>query len=251
MKNVINDLLNYKGLKIVQCNDFFNFSLDSVLLPNFIEITPGIKKIIDLGTGNMPIPLILSTKVKENVEIIGVEIQNEIYELALETLKINKLENRIKLINADIKEINTYFSTDSFDVVVSNPPYFKLNEKSILNENEVKSIARHEIKITVEDIIKIGRKLLKNKGSLYLIHRTDRFMEIISILKNNNLEPKRVQFIYPKDNCNSNLFLVEAVKNGKSDLKVNRPLIIHNENGSYREEIINLFGGDKNDTKKL
>ena len=225
VENVVNDLLNYNNLKIVQCNDYFNFSLDSVLLPNFVKITPTIKSIIDLGTGNAPIPMILSTKVDDDVKLIGVEIQKEIYQLAQQSLKINKLEKRISVLNIDMKDIFNYFDTDSFDVVTSNPPYFKNGENSIKNLNAVKSIARHEIMIDIDAII--------NK------------------LKDNNLEPKRVQFIYPKINKESNLFLIQAVKNGKSGLKLEQPLIIHNNDGSYKEEIIKLFGDEIDDTKKL
>ncbi len=247
---IVNDLLNFNNLKIVQCNKYFNFSLDSVLLSNFIKINPTVKKIIDLCTGNAPILMILSTKVNDSVELIGVEIQKEIYKLAKKSLKINNLENRITLYNDDIKNIFNIYNTDTFDIVVSNPPYFKYVSGSILNENVEKSIARHEISITIDDIITISKKLLKNKGSLFLVHRTDRFIEIITKLKSNNLEPKRVQFIYPKYNQMSNLFLVEAVKNGKSLLKVEKPLIIHNENGEYTVEVLKMFGGN-DDTEKL
>ncbi len=247
---IVNDLLNFNNLKIVQCNKYFNFSLDSVLLSDFVKINPTVKKIIDLGTGNAPILMILSTKVNKNVELIGIEVQKEMYELAEKSLKINDLENRITLYNENIKNIFNIYDTDTFDIVVSNPPYFKYKPNSILNENIVKSIARHEIYITIDDIIRISKKLLKNKGSLFLVHRTDRFIEIITKLKSNNLEPKRVQFIYPKYNQMSNLFLIEAVKNGRSLLKVEKPLIIHDENGEYTNEVIKMFGGN-NDTEKL
>ena len=189
---IVNDLLNFNNLKIVQCNKYFNFSLDSVLLSDFVKINPTVKKIIDLGTGNAPILMILSTKVNKNVELIGIEVQKEMYELAEKSLKINDLENRITLYNENIKNIFNIYDTDTFDIVVSNPPYFKYKPNSILNENIVKSIARHEIYITIDDIIRISKKLLKNKGSLFLVHRTDRFIEIITKLKSNNLEPKRI-----------------------------------------------------------
>lgn len=249
MENVVNDLVNF-NLKIVQCNEYFNFSLDSVILANFVKILPSTKNIIDLGTGNAPIPLILSLKAKENVNIVGVELQKEVFNLAKETLKINKLDKRIKLLNSDVNDIFKVYNTDTFDIVVTNPPYFKLNEESILNDNIIKSVARHEIKMTIHDIARVSRKILKNKGRLYMIHRTDRFMEIVSIFKENNLEPKRVKFIYPKENSESNLFLIEAVKNGKSNLKVDDPLIVHKDNGEYSEKVLEMFGGS-DDTKKL
>ena len=147
MEKVINDLVGYDNLKIVQVNDYFNFSLDSVLLANFATITDKTKKIIDLGTGNAPIPLILSTRT--NNKIIGVEIQKEIYDLAVETVSINKLENQIEIINRDIKDLLSIYENESFDLVLSNPPYFKKIETSIINENVVKSNARHEILINL------------------------------------------------------------------------------------------------------
>jgi tRNA1(Val) A37 N6-methylase TrmN6 len=131
VENVVNDLVGYKNLKIVQCNKYFNFSLDSVLLPNFVTIKEGTKKIIDFGCGNCPIPLILTTRT--NAEIYGIEIQKEIYNLAQETIKINNLESRITLINDDIKNTNKLFDAGIFDVVLSNPPYFKVNDESIFN----------------------------------------------------------------------------------------------------------------------
>ena len=250
MQEVINDLLNYNNLKIVQCNKYFNFSLDSVLLANFIKIKPTTKKIIDLGTGNAPILLILSTKVEKNVNLVGVELQKEIFDLAEKSLKINNLTDRIKLLNMDIKNLINYYESDVFDIVVSNPPYFKFNNESRINENEVKSIARHEIYIDIDNLLEVSKKILKNKGSLYLVHRTDRFIEIVSKLRKNNLEPKRVQFIYPKKDKASNLFLIEAVKSGKSSLKIEQPLVVHHNDGSYTKKIVKLFGG-LNDTKEL
>ena len=150
----------------------------------------------------------------------------------------------------DIKNISDYYESDVFDIVVSNPPYFKYDCDSKINENEVKSIARHEICINIDGLLAVSKKILKNKGSLYLIHRTERFIEIMSKLRKNNLEPKRVQFIFPKKEKDSNLFLVEAVKNGNSSLKIESPLIIHNKDGAYTKKIIELFGGS-NDTKEL
>lgn len=238
---IINDLLNYSNLKIIQNKDYFNFSLDSVLLPNFVLLSPNTKNILDLCTGNAPIPLILSTKTKAN--IIGVEIQKEIYDLAKKSVKLNNI-NSISLINDDVKNITKKFETDSFDIITCNPPYFKCNENSILNDNDIKSIARHELKVNIEDIIRISKKLLKNGGSLNIVHRTDRLIEIIDLMKKNNIEPKRIQFIYPKKNSDSNIVLIDGRKNGKPGLKILKPLIVHNEDGSYTKEVLNLFGGN-------
>lgn len=239
-EKVINDLVYFKDIKIVQNKNYFNFSLDSILLPNFVNLTEGTKNILDLCTGNAPIPLVLSTKTK--AKIIGVEIQKEIYELALESIKINKLDDQIQIINDDVKNIQNLYETDSFDIITCNPPYFKKNKGSILNDNYIKSVARHELEINIEDIIKISRKLLKNGGSLCIVHRTDRFSEVFDLMKKNNIEPKRVRFIYPKTNKESNLFLIDGKKNGNAGLKILPPLYIHNEDGSYTDEVLKMFG---------
>jgi len=241
MKNevVINDLVGFKNLKIIQNKEYFNFSLDSVLLPNFIHFNKSINMIMDICTGNAPIPLILSTKT--NAKIIGVEIQDEIFELAKESVKINHLENKIELIHDDANNVSNYYESDTFDIITCNPPYFKINEKTLRNENEVKCNARHETLINLEQIIKIARKLLKNKGSLYIVHRTERLSEIVYLMKENNIEPKRVRFIYPKKGTESNIVLIEGKKDGNIGLRVEPPLIAHNDDGSYTEEVLKCF----------
>lgn len=237
--NVLNDLVGYKNLKILQCPDYFSFSLESVLLPNFVTIKPNIKNIIDLGCGNCPIPLILSTKTDSH--IYGVEIQKEIFDLALETIKINNLESRITLIREDIKNLKCIFNSEFFDIVTVNPPYFKLNPLSKLNENIIKTNARHESLITLDEIIENSSYLLKNKGRFALVHRTERLSEIIILLKKYNLEPKRIKFIYPKKGENSNLVMIESIKNGNPGLNVLKPLVVHDKLGNYTKEVLNFF----------
>lgn len=238
-KKEINDLVYYNNLKIVQNKDYFNFSLDSVLLPCFVELLPSTKMILDLCTGNAPIPLILSTKTK--AKIFGVELQKNVYELAKESVEINNINN-IEIINDNAKNLLNRFETDTFDIITCNPPYFKYKNTSILNNNDVKSVARHEISITLSDIIELSKKLLKNNGSLCLVHRTERLIEIIDLMKKNNIEPKRIRFIYPKKDSESNLVLIDGRKNGKPGLKLLSPLIIHNDDNSYTEEVLKMFG---------
>jgi tRNA1(Val) A37 N6-methylase TrmN6 len=237
---VINDLLDYDGLKIVQDDNFFNFSLDSVLLPNFVNVKTRTKKILDLGTGNAPIPLIFSCLYKD-VDIYGVEIQKKIYDLAKESIEMNNLQDRITLINDDMKNLDNYFDINSFDVIVSNPPYFKMNEGSNLNECEEKTIARHEKTITLDEIVKIAARFLKNGGTFGMVHRTDRLIEIIETFKKYNIEPKRIRLVYPKENEESNMVLIEGLKDGKTGLKILPPLIAHYSNGDYTEEVKNMF----------
>lgn len=208
------------------------------MIPRFCVLKNNMK-IIDFCTGNAPIPMILSTLTDSN--IIGVELQKEIYNLAVQSIKINNLEDRITLLNMNVLDIFNVYETDSFDLITCNPPYFKVNEFSNLNNNLIKSIARHEIEIKLEDICRISKKLLKNNGSLVLVHRTDRLSEIINMLLKYNLQPKRIRFLYPKELENSNLVLIDARKNGNIGLKVLPPLICHNMDGSYTKEVLDMF----------
>ena len=236
---IVNRLLNYKDLKIVQNTDWFAFSLDSVLLANFVTINKNIKNIIDLCTGNAPIPIILSTKT--NADITCVELQKEIYDLAKKSIDINNLNNRINLLNMDVNDLTNKYETDTFDIITCNPPYFKVNEKSNLNDNKVKTIARHEIYLELDDIFLISKKLLKNNGIISIVHRPDRLIEIIESMKKNNIEPKKIRFVYPKKNSECNILLIEGAKNGNPGLKILPPLYVHGENGNYLEEIEKMF----------
>lgn len=239
---VTNYLLGYKDKYIVQNTQMFNFSLDSVLLPNFVTLNKNIKKILDIGCGNAPIPLILSTKT--NALITGVEIQKDVYDLAVKSVKINNLENQIDIINADINELYNKFETESFDVITCNPPFFKVSEQSNLNKSDYKTIARHEVKLNLDDIFKISKKLLKNNGYVAIVHRPERLLDILESMKKYNIEPKKIQFIYPKTNMESNILLVEGKKNGNKGLKILPPIYTHLENGEYTEQIKKYFEGD-------
>lgn len=227
----INYLLGYENIKIYQNKDYFKFSLDSVLLANFCNIKNKNQKILDIGTGTCPIPLILSFKY-QNL-ITAVEIQKEIYNLAKESVILNSKEKQINLINVDIKELKS----EKYDIIISNPPYYKIFKGSKINTNEVKSIARHEIKLNLEDLVKNVKRLLENKGEFYIIYPTERFTELIIVLKKYNLIPKIVRFIYSKTNTDSNLFLLKAINGGNEGLKILSPLFIHKQNGDYYKKI--------------
>ncbi len=234
---VTNYLLGYEKLKIIQDSDMFNFSLDSVLLPNFITINETTKNILDIGTGNAPIPLILSTKTKAKIK--GVEIQKDVVEMAKESVKINNLDNQIEIINEDIKETN--LRPETFDIITCNPPYFEVKEKSKFNKNDYKTIARHEITLSLEELLKISRKLLKNGGTLGIVHRPERLIDIMITMRSHNIEPKKIRLVYPHKNSNANILLIEGKKNGKKGLKILPPLYSHNEDGTYTEEIKKYF----------
>lgn len=238
---VKNRLLNFKDMYIFQNDDWFTFSLDSVMLANFVAINLRDKKIIDLATGNAPVLMLLSLRTKANM--YGIELQNEVYDLAVKSIKENKLSDRIKIINDDIKNLLSYFASDSFDVITCNPPYFKYKEGSNINENKIKAIARHEQELTLEDVIAISSKLLKNGGRLALVHRPDRFVEIIMLMKKYNMVPKRVRFVYPKRGSDSNILLIEATKNGNDgNLKIMDPLYVYDDKGEYTLEVKKMFG---------
>jgi len=235
----INYVLGYDNLKIYQNTEMLKFSLDSVLLANFVTINPSTKKILDIGTGNAIIPLILSTKTTAN--ITGIEIQDEVATLAFKSVKINKLEQQINIINDDVNEYASKSETEIYDIITCNPPFFKLNDNSILNESKYKQIARHEINLNLEKLIKVSKKLLKNNGKLAIVHRPERLIEIIENMKQNNIEPKRICFIYPKINSESNMLLIEGIKNGKSGIKILPPIYIHNLDNSYTDTVKKYF----------
>jgi tRNA1(Val) A37 N6-methylase TrmN6 len=239
----INDLLEINNLKIYQNDDWFKFSLESVLLPNFVTINLRCKNILDLCTGNAPIPLILSTKTKAN--IVGVEIQKDVYELAKKSVEINKLEDRIKLINDNLNNLKEYYDGDYFDVITVNPPYFPNITSSQKNMDIHKTIARHEIETNLDKIVKISAYLLKNGGYLAMVHQTNRFFDVVDVLKKHNFSINKVQFIYPKEDKESNLFMIEAIKDGNSGVKFLKPLYVHNDDGTYKDEIIKMFKNKK------
>lgn len=236
---VINDLLGYDNMKIVQNTDMFSFSLDSVLLANFVSLNKKITNILDIGCGNAPIPLILSTKT--NASITGVEIQRDVFDMAKRSVSINNLDDRINIINADINDYVNDIESDTFDVITCNPPFFKVSPDSNFNDSEYKVIARHEVKLDLNQLFKISRKLLKNGGVVSIVHRPDRLIDIISAMRENNIEPKRLRLIYPKVGRECNMVLIEGSKNGSSGLKILSPLITHNEDGSYTREVLDYF----------
>lgn len=235
----INYLLGYENLKIYQDTEMFNFSLDSVLLPNFVTIIKKTKRILDIGTGNAVIPMILTTKTDALID--AVEIQKDVYELGKKSIELNNLQDKINIINQDIKEYSKNMETDTYDVITCNPPFFKVTETSNLNMNDYKTIARHEVKLNLDDIMSIGRKLLKNNGNIAIVHRTDRLIDIITTMRKYNIEPKKIRFIYPKKNTESNIVLVEGTKNGNPGLKILSPLISHTEEDEYTDEIKQYF----------
>ncbi len=235
------DELNYKGLKIIQNTDGFCFGVDSVLLTEFARDIKPKSIIADLGTGTGVLGILLSKKVSPE-KICGIEVQQEVAEMATRSIKLNGLENVFEIINEDINKIN--IKKGSFDAVVTNPPY-KKSGTGINNKNLKQQISRYEISASLDDWIRVSSDLLKDKGSFYIVYRTDRLSELIETMRKYKLEVKKMRFVYSNIEKQSNLVLIKAVKGAGTFLKIEKPLIIYNLDGTYTDEIINIYKKDK------
>ena len=242
----IHELLGYKNIKIIQDDEMFSFSVDSMLLADFIKTTSKTKHIIDLCCGNAPIPLFLT--LKTNAKITGIEIQKDVYELAKESIKLNNLENQIDIINDDLKNIYQKIGANKYDIVSCNPPYFKYFETININKNDYITIARHEVKATLDDIVIESKKLLIDGGYLYMVHRVERIAEIMECFSKNCFQIKTMRFVYSKEDSNEAVFvLIEARKNKNPGTKILKPLYIYNRNNEYTDEVLKIFNfGIKN-----
>ena len=237
---VKNSLLNYKNAYIFQDTEYFKMSLDSLLLAKFVTINLRDKKILDLGTGNAPIPMLLTYRTK--AKIYGVEIQKAMYNLGRISINENNMKEQISLINDDINNLVNVFEPDTFDIITCNPPYFKTNNVLFENDNKIKSMARHEKALSLEDVFKVSKYLLKNNGRLAMVHRSERFMEILLLMKRYNIEPKKIRFVYPNREKDSDLVLIEGSLNGKSGVKIMKPLYVYDKKDVYSEEVKDMFG---------
>lgn len=233
------DDLEFENLKIIQNTTGFCFGIDSVLLSDFAKEVKNGSKVMDIGTGTGIISILLSKKA--NVEkIYGVEIQQEVANMAERSVKLNNLEDKISIINTNIKDIFDKFEPNTFDVIVTNPPYMKLNTGAKSDEIK-KLISRHEVECNLEDIIKISYKLLKSRGEFYMVHRAERIVDILYLMRKYKLEPKKIRFIQSKVNKDLNLLLIKGVKDAGNQLKIERPLVVYNEDGSYTNEILEIY----------
>ena len=246
----VNTILGYpESPKIIQNDDTFNFSIDSTILSFFAKPNKRTKKIIDLGSGTGSIPLFMS--LFTNAEIFGVELQEKLAMMSIMSVKLNNLDNQIKILNRDIKGVSKIFNPSDFDMVLSNPPYFKAGEVKDINDTKEIAIARHEICVTMEDIISESKVLLKDGGSLCMVQRTERFLETIDLLNKYGFSIRRLRFVYPKANKESHIFMFDARKTKiKSGLKILEPLYIYDKNDNYSEEVRNYFFYKKEDEEK-
>ena len=233
------DDLEYKGLKIIQNENYFCFGMDSILLSDFAKEIKKDSIILDIGTGTGIISILLSKKT-ECKKIYAVEIQKEIADMAKRSIELNELQNKIEIINDNITNIEKLIEKNSIDAIVTNPPYKKKNS-GIKNENINKLISRHEITASLDDFISNGSKILKDKGSFYMVNRPERLGEIIILFKKYKIEPKKLRMVYPKINSKPNLVLIKGIKNAGEFLDIEKPLIVYNEDNSYTDEILEIY----------
>lgn len=233
------DDLQRCGYKIIQNTEKFCFGMDAVLLSGFAKVNPN-ETVVDLGTGNGILPILLEAKT-EGKSFTGIEIQSEIAQMAERSVRLNNLENKVHIINDDIKNIRNIMAPESVNVVVSNPPYM-IADHGIQNPDSPKAIARHEVRCDFLDVAKAAKYLLKNGGRFYLVHRPFRLVELFNTLTDCGLEPKRMRLVHPYIDHEPNMVLIEALKGGKSRITIEKPLIVYESKGKYTQEIFDIYG---------
>lgn len=233
------DDLQRNGYKIIQNKNGFCFGMDAVLLSGFARVKPG-EQVIDLGTGTGIIPMLLEAKY-DGKHYTGLEIQTEMAEMAARSVALNKLEEKISIVEGDIKKAGDIFGLSVFDVVTSNPPYMN-HAHGLKNPDISKAIARHEVMCALEDVVREAARLLRPGGRFYMVHRPHRLIEIITALTSHKLEPKRMKMVHPYVEKEANMVLIEAVRGGKSMIKVEAPVVVYEKPGVYTKEIYDIYG---------
>ncbi|MCR5144522.1 MAG: tRNA1(Val) (adenine(37)-N6)-methyltransferase [Lachnospiraceae bacterium] len=242
------DDLQRNGYMIIQNPAKFCFGIDAVLLSDFAKVNPG-EKMIDLGTGNGIIPILVESRSKGE-RYVGLEIQPESADIARRSVEYNNLEDKISIETGDIKDAAKIFGASSFDVVTSNPPYMIQNH-GLTNEADAKTIARHEILCDLEDVVRQTSCLLRQKGHCYYVHRPNRLVDLMSLMRKYKIEPKRMRFVYPYVDKEPNMVLIEGIKGGKPNVIVEKPLIVYDDIGVYNPEIYDIYGYDDKTKAKL
>lgn len=233
------DDLQRNGFKIIQDPEKFCFGMDAVLLSGFASAPEG-GRVLDLGTGTGIIPILMAAKTSAK-ELIGLEIQDESAEMANRSVLLNNLQTRVIIVRGDIKEADHLFEAASFDVVTSNPPYM-IGGHGLQNPDAPKAIARHEIMCDLEDVIRAAARCLQPGGKFYMVHRPFRLTEIMVLMHEYKVEPKRMRLVYPFVNKEPSMVLIEGARGGKSRITVEKPLIIYEEQGKYTSEIYDIYG---------
>ena len=233
------DELQRNGYRIIQNEKKFCFGMDAVLLSGFARAGKG-ERVLDLGTGTGIIPILMEAKT-EGESFTGLEIQEEMAEMAARSVKLNGLEEKVSIIQGDLKEASKRFGKASFEVVTCNPPYMNQNH-GLKNPDEPKAIARHELLCSFEDVAREAAALLKSGGRLYLVHRPHRLTEIFETLRAHKLEPKRMKFVHPFADAEANMVLIEAFRGGRPQMRVEAPVIVYEKPGVYTNEIYEIYG---------
>lgn len=233
------DDLQRNNYKIIQDPERFCFGMDAVLLSGFAKAKEG-DRVIDLGTGTGIIPILMEAKTEAS-DFTGLEIQPESADMAQRSVELNHLESKIRIVTGDIKEASSLFGAATFDVVTSNPPYMT-EHHGITNEKSPKAIARHELLCTLEDVISQAARLLRPGGSFYMVHRPFRLVDIMVLMREYHLEPKRMKLVYPYIDKDPNMVLIEGLRGGRPRLTVEKPLIVYKEPGVYTDEIYDIYG---------
>ncbi len=233
------DCLQRKGYRIIQDPGKFCFGMDAVLLSDFAKANED-DRVLDIGTGTGIIPILMEARYGGS-RYTGLEIQEESADMASRSVALNQLEDKISIVTGDIKEAETYFEAASFDVITCNPPYM-IGQHGLANPEEPKAIARHEVKCTLEDIIKKSAKLLVPGGKFYMVHRPFRLAEIMTYMSEYKIEPKRMRLVYPYVDKEPNMVLIEGARGGKSRITVEKPLIVYESPGKYTREILDIYG---------
>ncbi|WP_232699000.1 tRNA1(Val) (adenine(37)-N6)-methyltransferase [Brevibacillus daliensis] len=238
----IDDLLTHE-IKIIQSHEVFCFSMDAVLLGRFATV-PKRGKILDFCTGNGVIPLLLSTRTPF-AKIEGIEIQERLYHMAERNVQINNLEERITMHHGDVKEAIEKLGASEYDLITCNPPYMPPITGKV-SENDHRAIARHEIHLNLEDVIRVSSKMLKVGGKLTLVHRATRLIDITAYMRQYGIEPKRMRLVYPRVDAEPNMVLIEGVRGGKPELRISPPLIVYKQGEEYCEELYEVYYGNQN-----
>ena len=236
------DDLQRNGYQIIQNPEKFCFGMDAVLLTGFAHAREK-DILLDLGTGTGIIPLLMEAKYHCS-HLTGLEIQEESADMARRSVALNDLQDRIDIVTGDIKEADRIFQAASFDCITCNPPYM-IGQHGIKNDDDAKTIARHEVKCTLDDIVRESAKILKNGGRFYMVHRPFRLVEIFATMTRYHIEPKRMRLVHPYVDKEPNMVLIEGLKGGKSRITIEKPLVVYKEQNEYTDEIYRIYGYDE------